>query len=116
MAAIFDAPLAALRFAHAGASPLGWREAPVNECLLYVKVALVVKRLGKDGEDVLQHADGPTAETAGDRFDTTDSDPAGLPTVLRSSGSDAIEHPHGSPSTGALDRLRGAPARARSAR
>ena len=81
-------PLAALRLAHAGASLLGWREAPVDECFLQVQVALVVKRLGKDIEDAPQHAErGPTAETAGGRFDTTDSDPAGQPTVLRSSGS-----------------------------
>src|SRR4029453_19122377 len=36
---------------------------------------------------------GPTAETAGGRFDTTDSGPAGRPTGLQSSGSTgAIEH------------------------
>jgi hypothetical protein len=51
-------PLAAFRLADTEPSLLGGRETAVNECLLQVKVTLVVERLGDDGEDVLQHS-GP---------------------------------------------------------
>src|SRR6516164_8901480 len=48
--------LAALRLPDAASSLLGAREAAINECLLHIEVTFVVKHLGKDGEDVFQHA------------------------------------------------------------
>ena len=56
MAMIFD-PRAAFRLAHAGASLLGWREAPIDERFLQIQIALVVERLSEDFEDAPQHAD-----------------------------------------------------------
>ena len=55
MAMIFD-PLPAFRLAHAGASLLGWREAPVDERFLQIQIAFVVECLGEDFEDAPQHA------------------------------------------------------------
>src|SRR6476620_8229181 len=51
-------PLAAFRLPDTVPSLLGGCKSAVNECLLHVKVALVVERLGNEGEDVLQHS-GP---------------------------------------------------------
>lgn len=48
-------PLAALRLAHASATPLGWREAPVDEGLMQIQTAFVVECLGEDMEDVPQN-------------------------------------------------------------
>ena len=58
-----------------------WRcEAAIDECFLLIQIAFVVESLREDFEDGPQHAGrGPTAETAGGRFDATDSGPAGLP-------------------------------------
>ena len=50
--------LAAFRLPDTVPSLLGGCESAVTECLLDVKVALVVERLGNEGEDVLQHS-GP---------------------------------------------------------
>ena len=55
MAMIFD-PLAALRLAHARATPLGRREAPVDESFLQIQIAFVVEGLREDFEDGPQHA------------------------------------------------------------
>ena len=80
--------LPALRLAHAGASLLRWCEAPIDEGFLQIQIAFVVQSLGEDLENAPQHAArGPTAETAGGTFDTTDTGPADRPTVLQSSGS-----------------------------
>jgi hypothetical protein len=38
-------PLAAFRLADASASPLGWREAPIDERFLQIQIALVVQCL-----------------------------------------------------------------------
>src|SRR5688572_15400262 len=45
-------PLTALRLAHAGATPLGRREAPAVEGFLQIQLASVVECLGEDLEDV----------------------------------------------------------------
>ena len=49
-------PLAALRLAHAGATLLGRREAPVDERFMQIQIAFVVECLGEDLEDAPQHA------------------------------------------------------------
>jgi hypothetical protein len=49
-------PLATFRLPDTGPALLRGRETAVNEGLPQVKAALVVERLGNDGEDVLQHS------------------------------------------------------------
>src|SRR5262245_24416691 len=49
-------PLASLGLAHGGASALGWREAPVDECFLQIQIAFVVKRLRQNFEDAPQQS------------------------------------------------------------
>src|SRR5262249_48730726 len=49
-------PLAAFRLAHASASTLGWREAPIDERFLQIQIAFVVECLSEDFEDAPQHA------------------------------------------------------------
>jgi hypothetical protein len=49
-------PFAALGLAHGGASSLGGREAPVDECFLQIQISFVVKCLCEDLEDAPQHA------------------------------------------------------------
>jgi hypothetical protein len=49
-------PLAAFRLAHARASPLGGREASVDERFLKIQIPLVVERLRENFEDAPQQA------------------------------------------------------------
>jgi hypothetical protein len=98
-------PLAAFRLAHACASPLGGREAAINERFLQIQIAFVVEGLREDFED------GP--QRAG-------ADPLLKPPVAglmrRIAGRQV--RPWGAgrfPARDALDRRGGAAARARSA-
>ena len=49
-------PLPAFRLAHARASPLGGREAAIDERFLHIQIALVVKGLGEKLKEGPQHA------------------------------------------------------------
>ena len=49
-------PLPAFRLAHARASPLGGREAAIDERFLHIQIALVVKGLGENLKEGPQHA------------------------------------------------------------
>jgi hypothetical protein len=87
-------PFAAFRLAHASASVLGRREAPVDECFLQIQMAFVVECLGEDLKDSPQHARAdPLLESPVTGLITTDSGPASRPTGPGPQDpQDAIEH------------------------